>query len=158
MHTTGNDLALYDVLLAEFEALPQKPNMDEYAVVNVAPSVVPQYLPSFRIFSYNITEQSNLVDGRKKPTPKKPPKRKHGRRRGHRGDKEKHCKEEKYKNSWKCHLDEPWNSDENAPSRKNQFLTPLGYAQVRGDVPGDRGRLLMERSTTCPTWTRRTRR
>ena len=98
-------------------------------MVNVAPSVVPDYLPSFRIFTYNNTE-GLTTQGKKKRHPKKPPKRKHGRRRGERGDKKKHCKEEKYRNSWKCHLKEPWNSDEEAPSRTNGQWTPLGYAQV----------------------------
>lgn len=138
IHATGNDLALYDTLLAEFSALPtpKRTNLDEYAVVNVAPSVVPNYRPSFRIYSYNVTETgahdepaTTLDGGRKKPAPKKPPKRHHGRRRGDKGAKDKHCKEEEYNKSWKCHLDEPWNSDEESPSRRNQFWTPLGYAQ-----------------------------
>ncbi|KAF6762120.1 endopolyphosphatase [Ephemerocybe angulata] len=136
VRTAGNDLALYNVLLEEFAALPtnKKINLDEYAAVNVAPSVVPNYLPSFRIFSYNVTDTLDAIEPeggkkKKKPTPKKPPKRKHGHRRGERGDKDKHCTEEKYQNSWKCHLDEPWNSDENSPSRTNRFWSPLGYAQ-----------------------------
>lgn len=136
VRTAGNDLALYNVLLEEFAALPtnKKINLDEYAAVNVAPSVVPNYLPSFRIFSYNVTDTLDSIEPeggkkKKKPAPKKPPKRKHGHRRGERGDKDKHCTEEKYQNSWKCHLDEPWNSDENSPSRTNRFWSPLGYAQ-----------------------------
>ena len=141
MRTAGNDLALYDVLLAEYSALPKrkKTNYDEYAVVNVAPSVVPDYLPSFRIYSYNNSEGVTTA-GKKKKHPKKPPKRKHGRDRGEKGDKKKHCKEEKYRNSWKCHLKAPWNSDEEAPSRTNRQWSPLGYAQVRGVCGCEAGR------------------
>ncbi|KAJ2931588.1 hypothetical protein H1R20_g5383, partial [Candolleomyces eurysporus] len=133
LHATGNDEALYDVLLNEFKALPapKKVNYDEYVVVNVAPSVVPQYLPSFRIFSYNVTETRENVEQKKKKKKrsKKPPKRKHGHRRGDGGNKTSLCKKPKYENSWKCHLDEPWNSDEDSPSRTNTFWSPLGYAQ-----------------------------
>ncbi|KAG2008600.1 sphingomyelin phosphodiesterase [Coprinopsis cinerea AmutBmut pab1-1] len=121
---TGNDAALYDTLITEFAELPKpKPSeMDNYAVVNVAPAVVPNpYLPSFRIFSYNITDPSYSITKGKK--------REHGHRRGKRGDKSVHCKEPKYKNTWRCHLQEPWNSDTKSPSRLNQYWTPLGYAQ-----------------------------
>lgn len=29
--------------------------MDDYAIINVAPSVVPEYFPSVRVFTYNVT-------------------------------------------------------------------------------------------------------
>ena len=48
---------LYKLLLQEFSDLPKAESMDldNYGVVNVAPSVIPTYLPSFRIFVYNST-------------------------------------------------------------------------------------------------------
>src|SRR4051794_12440734 len=55
---------LLDSLLTDFATLPKSPkaaDFDEYAVVNVSPSVVPNpYLPTFRIFSYNVTGTSDL--------------------------------------------------------------------------------------------------
>lgn len=101
--------------------------MDGLAVINVAPSVVPNpFVPGFRIFSYNVSSEALM---------KQRGKRDHGHRRGRRGDKDRHCKEEPYSRSWKCHLDQPWHSDTDAPSRSNQAFTPLGYAQVGGGVP-----------------------
>jgi len=115
---------LYETLMSEFAHLPKESDedkMDELAAISVAPSVVPNpFLPGFRIFSYNVSSEALM-----KPTGK----RDHGHRRGRRGDKDKHCKEERYNRSWKCHLDQPWHSDPDAPSRRNQAFTPLGFAQ-----------------------------
>ncbi|TFY59676.1 hypothetical protein EVJ58_g5625 [Rhodofomes roseus] len=51
--------ALYNTLLKTFDDLPKPKHngsYDDYGVVNVSPSVVPNpYLPSFRIFTYNTT-------------------------------------------------------------------------------------------------------
>ncbi|KXN86281.1 Endopolyphosphatase [Leucoagaricus sp. SymC.cos] len=116
---------LYKTLLTEFAHLPKEDDekkLDGLAVVNVAPSVVPNpFVPSFRIFSYNVSAEALMKQMGKK--------RNHGHRRGRKGDKDKHCKEEPYRSSWKCHLNEPWYSDSDAPSRKSQAFTPLGYAQ-----------------------------
>ncbi|KAF9009052.1 Metallo-dependent phosphatase-like protein [Cyathus striatus] len=117
---------LFETLLEEFSALPNSKDMilDEYAVINVAPSVVPNpYVPSFRVFAYNT---SNAVGN---PLGGKGSKRKHGHRRGDRGNKAEQCKSEKHRNTWKCHLEEPWYSDPGSPSRSNQRWTPLGFAQ-----------------------------
>lgn len=95
--------------------------MDDYAVVNVAPSVVPNpYLPSFRVYSYNVT------GGEERPS--KQGKRKHGHRRDDRNNAT--CKSVEHAESWRCHLNEPWHSDADSPSRSNRQWTPLGYAQV----------------------------
>ena len=54
---------LYDDLLVDFERVRKEKKRDEadYAVVNVSPSVVPNpLLPSFRVFSYNITGAEHL--------------------------------------------------------------------------------------------------
>ncbi|KAK2466218.1 hypothetical protein APHAL10511_001860 [Amanita phalloides] len=113
---------LYDTLLEEFSTLPESSdiNLDDYAVINVSPSVVPNpYVPTFRIFSYNVSE-SQTGRGIK---------RNHGRRRGRIGDKESECVKTEWQSSWKCHLNGTWYSDGGSPSRVNQRLTPLGYAQ-----------------------------
>jgi len=114
---------LFETLIQEFSALPKSANYDDYAAVNVGPSVVPNpYVPTFRIFSYNITENAEQ-------RPNKASKRKHGHRRGHQGNKTTQCKSEEYRDTWRCHLNDPWYSDPAAPSRNNGRLTPLGYAQ-----------------------------
>ncbi|THH14677.1 hypothetical protein EW146_g5681 [Bondarzewia mesenterica] len=118
---------LFDMLLKDFSELPKnakKVNFDDYGVVNVSPSVVPNpYLPSFRIFSYNVTGADAHVQRVKKGS-----KRKHGHRRGGRS-RETLCKKAGYRNSWRCQLREPWYSDPESPSRRNTLWTPLGYAQ-----------------------------
>lgn len=117
---------LYETLLQEYSALPTKlKDLDfaDYAVVNVAPSVVPNpYLPGFRVFAYNISAGANGEMKTKK--------RKHGHRRGDHGDKESYCRREIYRDTWKCHLNESWHSDAESPSRSNKQWSPLGYAQV----------------------------
>ncbi|KZV72170.1 hypothetical protein PENSPDRAFT_576601 [Peniophora sp. CONT] len=122
---------LYDDLLDDFGRVRRDKARDEadYAVVNVSPSVVPNpLLPSFRIFSYNITGAKHLdADSALKKNKKK----------HHRGDggPEKGDRFEKCKNGggdgWRCHLDKPWHSSPDAPSRTNTLWSPLGYAQVR---------------------------
>lgn len=122
---------LFETLIQEFSALPESANYDDYAVVNVGPSVVPNpYIPTFRIFSYNITEvdvgSQNTEKGQEKES-----KRKHGHHRGHQENKTTICESKEYQDTWRCHLDNRWYSDPAAPSRSNGRLTPLGYAQVR---------------------------
>jgi endopolyphosphatase len=125
LKTAGQD-ELYETLLRDFKHLPgesDEEKLDGLAVINVAPSVVPNpFVPGLRIFSYNVSADG-LMEPRKK--------REHGHRRGRKGDKESICKEKPYDRSWKCRLKEIWHSDHDAPSRKNQALTPLGYAQVQ---------------------------
>jgi endopolyphosphatase len=115
---------LFETLIQDFSTLPKSAKdikYEDYAVVNVGPSVVPNpYVPTFRIFSYNITEAD--VKSAKK--------RKHGHHRGDQGNKTTQCDSEEYQDTWRCHLDNPWYSDPAAPSRRNGRLTPLGYAQV----------------------------
>ncbi|KAI9512181.1 Metallo-dependent phosphatase-like protein [Russula earlei] len=121
--------SLYDSLINDFGKLPKKgkTDYDNYGVVNISPSAVPNpYLPSFRIYTYNITNAGDFT---------KKKRRKHGHRRG-KGNKAELCKEKEYKDSWRCKLDEPWHSDPDAPSRVNTLWSPLGYAQYY--LPGDR--------------------
>jgi len=126
--TKGGLSSLYDTLLHEFSALPTKPkdlDYGDYHVVNTAPPVVPNpYLPSFRVFSYNV---SGAADGVARP--KTTGKRRHGHRRGDHEDKVAHCSLKENKDTWKCFLNETWHSDPESPSRSNKQWTPLGYAQ-----------------------------
>ena len=129
---------LYETLLKDFSELPRKAkkvDLDNYAVINVSPSVVPNpYLPSFRIYSYNVSNAETATWGEvelKKTRAEKGAKRKHGHHHGG-GNREALCKKAGYRDSWRCKLREPWNSDPDSPSRRNTLWTPLGYAQVRG--------------------------
>ncbi|KIJ70553.1 hypothetical protein HYDPIDRAFT_105296 [Hydnomerulius pinastri MD-312] len=127
---------LFDTLITDFAALPdskRKINYDNYAAVNVNPSVVPNpYLPAFRAYSYNVTGLANtpvrsvgqsayLKEVRTLKRRNRLPHR-HGNTAGQ-------CENAVDRQSWRCRLDNPWHSDEEAPSRKNTLWTPLGYAQ-----------------------------
>ncbi|CAG8676594.1 686_t:CDS:1 [Acaulospora colombiana] len=50
--------ALHEDLRSDIKHLPKNLHHDDYIIVNVGPSIVPAYLPSFRIFQYNITDYS----------------------------------------------------------------------------------------------------
>lgn len=125
---------LAEILMKDFSELPssKKTDLDEYAVINVSPSVVPNpYLPSFRVFSYNITgapvpRKSSIEENM---APVKESKRKHGHRHP---DKNKNidCKKKEYRDTWACRPEKPHHASEDSPSRRNQLWTPLGYAQV----------------------------
>ncbi|KAL0950019.1 hypothetical protein HGRIS_010027 [Hohenbuehelia grisea] len=121
---------LYKDLIDEYSAIPTKKsalNFDDYGVINVSPPVVPNpYLPTFRVFSYNITGYKAGMEADFQ--------RKHKHRRGDHRSKDKLCKKEPFKNSWKCRLSAPWHSDPESPSRLNRLWTPLGYAQCLTDV------------------------
>ncbi|KAH7929456.1 hypothetical protein BV22DRAFT_1143330 [Leucogyrophana mollusca] len=126
---------LFETLITDFSQLPaplKKVNYDEYAVVNVNPSVVPNpYLPSFRVFAYNVTEISSLFENvhADKEDIKIAGERKRDRRHGNPGKEASECSTEPYRDSWRCRLGEPWHSDRDAPSRRNKLWSPLGYAQ-----------------------------
>lgn len=123
------------VLLRDFSDLPKNLDYGDYGVINVAPSVVPAYFPSFRVFNYNVSAEALQEDlERKQRQPQgetflRPPP--HGHRKPDPSKaREKLCRKSKYKHSWRCHFSkDTWNSDPEAPSRKNGLMTPLGYAQ-----------------------------
>ncbi|KLO18105.1 endopolyphosphatase [Schizopora paradoxa] len=125
---------LAEILMKDFSELPsaKKTDLDEYAVINVSPSVVPNpYLPSFRVFSYNVTGAPVPRKDAKKDlhlAPVKESKRKHGHRHP---DKNKNidCNKKEYRDTWACRPEKPYHASEDAPSRRNQLWTPLGYAQ-----------------------------
>ncbi|KAL1946769.1 hypothetical protein VTO73DRAFT_14873 [Trametes versicolor] len=117
---------LYKLLLQEFADLPgaQGLNHDNYAVVNVAPSVVPTYLPSFRIYAYNTTGSLYTAGQLGNAT---------GQPGGSSASLKSRvgalCAEKAYENTWRCNLEQPWHSNAESPSRTNRLWTPLGYAQ-----------------------------
>ncbi|KAF8592342.1 hypothetical protein K439DRAFT_1324242, partial [Ramaria rubella] len=136
---------LHKSLRKDFADMPKKSkiDLDEWAVVNVAPSLVANpFLPSFRIFSYNVTRynagEEHTTEGSKGS------KRKHGHRHG---GKPKDCKKKKNRDKWECRSPQKkWHSDKNAPSRKNTLWSPLGYSQFY--MPG----LGRGNETDTPTW------
>jgi endopolyphosphatase len=143
---------LHKTLRKDFKDIPKKSkiDLDEWAVVNVSPSVVANpYLPALRVFSYNVTshnagtekpgDPTDMGDQQKKTEGSK---RKHSHRHG---GKPKDCKKKKNRDRWECRSPQgKWHSDEHAPSRTNTLWSPLGYSQVicifslRGP-PGDKG-------------------
>ena len=124
------------VLLKDFSAIPKHVDYGDYAVINVSPSVVPAYFPSIRIFNYNISQEAvqEALERKERRRPegsfKRPPP--HGHRKPDPSkSRDKQCKKDKYKDSWRCHFSKDnWHSDPEAPSRKNGLMTPLGFAQV----------------------------
>lgn len=133
---------IFEALMTNFQALAKGSkhlNYDDYAVVTVSPSLVPNpYLPSFRVFSYNISglgsttvgvvgEDEYLLMTKKERASRW----KHlPYRHGNDGNNDRQCMGAGYRDSWRCKL-RPWRSDSHAPSRQNTLWTPLGYAQVR---------------------------
>ncbi|PIL37181.1 hypothetical protein GSI_00873 [Ganoderma sinense ZZ0214-1] len=121
----GKKKELYKTLMQEFSDLPKYQNLDHdnYGVVNVAPPVVPTYLPSFRIFTYNTTgehfEPGHLGEDEQ---PERP-------RRSMKDLVDSLCADEEYENTWRCKLSKPWHSNPRSPSRTNRLWTPLGFAQ-----------------------------
>jgi len=102
---------LYNTLLKDFDDLPKtkhNASYDDYGVVNVSPSLVPNpYLPSFRIFTYNTTGAAY--------EPALEP--------------EAACDDASGRNTWRCDVAKPWHASPDSPSRTNRLWTPLGYAQ-----------------------------
>ncbi|KAL5507973.1 hypothetical protein ACEPAH_5591 [Sanghuangporus vaninii] len=125
--------SLAEVLFEDFSALPKKAktDLDEYAIINVGPSVVPNpYLPTFRVYAYNATGNADTEDeGMKKKKKKKEPKRKHGHRHPGRETKKIDCKKKANRSTWACRPEKPHYASKNSPSRRNTRWTPLGYAQ-----------------------------
>jgi endopolyphosphatase len=134
---------IYDDLLASFEALPKTSkqlNYDDYAVVNVSPSLTPNpYLPTFRVFNYNISGLHATSVGAvsedeyvHKIKMERATRWKHlPYRHGNLENNYSQCRSASYRDSWRCKRFHPWRSDGRAPSRQNSLWSPLGYAQVR---------------------------
>ncbi|KAG2077407.1 hypothetical protein BDR04DRAFT_1132179 [Suillus decipiens] len=138
MPSRGFEGTIFEALMADFEALVKGSkhlNYDDYAVVTVSPSSVPNpYLPSFRVFSYNISglgsttvgavgeDEYLLMTKKNRASRWKHLPYRHG------NDGSRQCMDAGYRDSWRCKL-RPWRSDSDSPSRQNTLWTPLGYAQ-----------------------------
>ncbi|GJE84018.1 endopolyphosphatase [Phanerochaete sordida] len=131
-HTAGKHKDLYATLLKDYDHLYKREkdlDYDSISVVNVAPSVVPNpYLPSFRIFSYNITGSRYSAGLLGDSGTDSGVGQQH-----HLGDfvdREELCQGPDASNvSWRCNLNSPWHSSPHSPSRTNRLYTPLGFAQ-----------------------------
>lgn len=138
MPSRGFEGTIFEALMADFEALVKGSkhlNYDDYAIVTVSPSSVPNpYLPSFRVFSYNISglgsttvgavgeDEYLLMTKKNRASRWKHLPYRHG------NDGSRQCMDAGYRDSWRCKL-RPWRSDSDSPSRQNTLWTPLGYAQ-----------------------------
>lgn len=119
---------LTNTLKKSFKALPGPTELKhkDYAIVNVAPSIIPTYLPAARIYSYNISGVSNDLGRRKQVTlmppddPSDPLKK----------PKKDSCAKPENENKPHCSFKtKPRYSSPQSPSRTNKPLTVLGYTQ-----------------------------
>lgn len=137
--------SLADTLLGDFANLPGKADtdMDEFAVINVGPSVVPNpYVPTFRVFAYNTTgdgysqsENDALeVEGSDDDEDEvNAARRDHSHKHPNRKKEKAECKKKKEKNKdkWACRPRKAHHASGRSPSRTNRLWSPLGFAQVR---------------------------
>ena len=125
----GGNTALSETLRKDFGNMPSTRHLKlkDYAVLNVAPSIIPTYYPGVRIFQYNITGLDDESEERELLKKKK--KKKGGRHHRH-GEPKDDCDLPENEDKPHCafkHL--PRYYDKNSPSRRNGPLTPLGYTQ-----------------------------
>jgi len=129
---------IFETLIADFSEIPvplKEIHYDHYSVVNTNAAIVPNpYLPSFRVFAYNITGLSSAVkDIRYDPylqTTKAAWRRRALNNDSVREANKPKCEHSKHRDTWRCHFGKPWHSDSESPSRSNSLWSPLGYAQV----------------------------
>ncbi|PWN53602.1 hypothetical protein IE53DRAFT_366209 [Violaceomyces palustris] len=159
-------LTLSDDLRQEYSTLPGPARTDEgrYSIYFIAPSIIPTYFPSFRVWTYNTStvdpyrqkvsrdddhhsddhddlgqpldsegdlDQDGEVSARKSRHHHRPPTKKH--RKGKKGDKKKKKKKNKKKKK-KEGAKKPSHTSPDSPSRRNTFLSLLGYSQWVMDI------------------------
>ncbi|GAA5822357.1 hypothetical protein JCM11251_006312 [Rhodosporidiobolus azoricus] len=126
--------SLPDLLFSLYRSLPlpsrktPHPNLDDYSVVHVNPSVVPTYAPAVRVWEYNVSRsEAGVGSGAIMEDGEEDENGGEGwsRWRRRKGRKGKHGKGKKKKKP----LPPPEERFATAPSRLNQFLTPLAYTQ-----------------------------
>lgn len=146
-------------LLKDFQDLREKNRVhhNDYIIVNVGPSVVPEYFPSFRVYQYNITgydqqpvprasqlswtsdswqEQENeekiMVEQEGGSVAENDSGLAGGskRKHGHRHPERPDCSKKENKVLWACRPWGPRHSSNESPSRTNRLWSLLGYAQV----------------------------
>ncbi|KAG1896469.1 Metallo-dependent phosphatase-like protein [Suillus fuscotomentosus] len=134
---TSSRGTLFETLIADFSEIPaplEDTRYDDYAVVNVNAAIVPNpYIPSFRIFTYNITGLSTLTkDIGSDPYLQMIKATQRRRALNHeqvRTFKKPKCEHKKFRNAWRCQPHKLWHSDSKSPSRHNSLWSPLGFAQ-----------------------------
>lgn len=125
---------LADTLMDDFSELPKskkKTDLDDYAIINVSPSVIPSpYLPSFRIFAYNVTGLPPTLSSQDDDYEVEKKKKKEKKKKHDRSKPDVDCNRKENKKKWECRPKKPQHADPESPSRSNKLWTPLGYAQV----------------------------
>ncbi|KAG8692017.1 Endopolyphosphatase [Ceratobasidium sp. 423] len=126
MRITGRkkESLLSDKLHDKFTALSkqEKVDYDDYFVVNIGPSVIPEYTPSVRVYTYNITgadsAEPSLIANVDESL-----------------DSEElnaskiDCTKKENKDKKKCIFKKPRHANKRSPSRRNTLWSPTGYAQ-----------------------------
>lgn len=141
---------------SDFKNLPKKSALhhDDYVIINVGPSVIPTYYPSFRIFQYNITDylgpkvtddqqftqeswndlavedtEPEEDDGPIPPKNAWPIHSTGKRRHGHRHPGSINCSDPENEEKRACRPWGPRHASPSSPSRTNTLWSLLGYAQ-----------------------------
>ncbi|CAE6523142.1 unnamed protein product [Rhizoctonia solani] len=118
------ELLISDKLHDEFKALSkqEKVDYDDYFVVNIGPSVIPEYTPSVRVYTYNITGADSAepslianIDGSLDSEELNASKT--------------DCTKKENKDKKKCVFKKPRHANKRSPSRRNTLWSPTGYAQ-----------------------------
>lgn len=119
---------LKQFLKKSFEAIPGPTELKykDYAVVNVAPSIIPTYFPAARIYSYNISGVTNDANIRQQVTRPAPDDPLDPLKKSRKGDCAKPANEHKPHCSFKT---KPRYASPESPSRSNKALSVLGYTQ-----------------------------
>ncbi|CAE6454211.1 unnamed protein product [Rhizoctonia solani] len=126
MRITGRkkEAQISDKLYADFKALSKKKKVDydDYFVLNIGPSVLPEYTPSVRVYTYNISgadsAEPSLIANVDRSL-----------------DSEElnaskiDCTKKENKNKKKCVFKKPRHANKRSPSRRNTLWSPTGYAQ-----------------------------
>lgn len=134
---TASD-GIVDDLRDEFDTLPgqKRTNLDRYNFFWAAPSVVPTWWPSVRVWTYNTTRESAFcaqdvldaqVDEEEEDDDdgEQQDERRYTSSRSHRHPKPGKRRRKHHK---------PYHSSASSPSRTNRFLTPLGFSQWVMDI------------------------
>ncbi|KAG8718899.1 hypothetical protein FRC08_004118 [Ceratobasidium sp. 394] len=93
-------------------ARKNKLDYDDYFVVNIGPSVIPEYTPSVRIFTYNITNAESSDPGDNEL-----------------GILKIDCSKKENKDKKQCVFKKPRHASKHSPSRTNTLWSPTGYSQ-----------------------------
>ncbi|KAG9104471.1 Endopolyphosphatase [Ceratobasidium sp. 370] len=120
MRITGRkkELVLAETIHSSCKELARKNKLDydDYFVVNIGPSVIPEYTPSVRIFTYNVTNagSSDLGDNEHAVLD---------------SNEQIDCSKKENKDKKQCVFKKPRHANKHSPSRTNTLWSPTGYSQ-----------------------------